>query len=112
MSTDEILLRLTRMAEGLDLSEYIEYEELYRVGDDGVAYVTKMVPVLDLDKLQEDGLGHLIRKVTLQGFELHDPMSALVHLGNYHKLFVKMVDMTSGGEKIKVVGLGVDTDKL
>lgn len=49
----------------------------------------------------ENGYGHLIKKLSVRptkegvaiSLELHDPQSALVHLGRHHKLFTNEVEL-------------------
>lgn len=56
---------------------------------------------LDLDKAKANGSIRLIKKIRyhketgmVESVELHDPQSAAVHLGKYHKLFTDKVEST------------------
>lgn len=114
MSADEVLTRLAEHARG-DMGDFID--------------IDSMSFSLDLNKAKEKGLTRLIKKVrdrvvmtsnkdgeetethTLE-IELYDAKSALDTLAKYHGLLVDRTDVTSGGEPIKVIGIGVDLDKV
>ena len=114
MSADEVLSLLSEHARG-DMGNFVDIES--------------MSYGLNLEKAKELGLTHLIKKVkdrvvmtsnkdgeetethTLE-IELYDAKSALDTLARYHGLLVDRKDITSGGQPIKVVGLGVDVDKV
>lgn len=114
MSADEVLQRLAEHARG-DMGDFIDIES--------------MSFSLDLQKAKELGLTRLIKKVkdrvvmtsnkegeetethTL-GIELYDAKSALDTLAKYHGLLVDRTDVTSGGQPIKVIGIGADLDKI
>jgi phage terminase small subunit len=114
MSADEVLQRLADMARG-DVGDFMNIES--------------MSFDLDLQKAQEAGKTHLIKKVRQQtvtrvnktgdeeetntlDIELYDAQSALVTLGKHLGIFKDNVDLTSGGKPIQVVGIGINTDAL
>lgn len=74
MSAEEVAVRLTEQGRG----SYAEYINAFG----GV----------DLDRLQKDGKGHLVKKIkhTKEGLEIefYDAQAALVQIGKIHKLFV------------------------
>ncbi|HZU86872.1 MAG TPA: terminase small subunit [Anaerolineaceae bacterium] len=57
---------------------------------------------IDWDELKRRG--HLVKKITPTRYgyaiELHDAQAALVHMGSYHQLFTKKIDLTSGGKPL------------
>lgn len=114
MTADEVLQRLAEHARG-DMGDFIDIES--------------MSFSLDLQKAKELGLTRLIKKVRdrvvmtsnkdgeetethVLEIELYDAKSALDTLAKYHGLLVDRTDITSGGQPIKVVGVGIDVDKL
>lgn len=114
MPAQEVLKRLSEHARG-DLGEFLDIES--------------MSFMVALAEAKEKGITHLIKKVKERTvmtsnkdgeetethtfeLELYDAQAALVHLGRYHKLFTDNTDITSGGEKIKVIGVGVNLDDL
>jgi len=72
---------------------------------------------IDLDKLQADGLGYLLKgtRPTPAGtvYLFHDGQNALIHLGKHHKLFTEKHEVTGkdGAPLFQDVS-GVDFDKL
>src|SRR3972149_3261472 len=108
MRADEVLLRLSDMARG-DLGDFMDIES--------------MSFNLSLKKAKELGITHLIKKVKQRTtirqkkdgdeeeehwieIELHDAQSALDKLARVHSLFNDKIDLTSGGEKIRVTITG------
>ena len=101
MVADEVLARLADIARG-NMVDFISVNGHTRV---------------DFKKAEALGKLHLIKSYSKNArtgvrIELHDPLKALELLGKAHGLFTDRVDITSGGEPIKVIGLGIDTDKL
>ena len=92
MSADEVLARIKAMAMAFDVADYIEQVPTYVVDKDGKKWFGGYTLKLDIDKLQEDGFSHLIKKIrqTKEGFfvEWHDALAALNLLGKHHKLFI------------------------
>ena len=103
MSAREVIARLSDQARG-SLGDFLD------IGDD-------YEPTLNLGKARREGKLHLLKKFKQKKFtyvnkedeetvtewievELHDPQSALVHIGRYHGLFTDRTDITSGGEVI------------
>lgn len=80
MSANEVLDRLSSQARGIP-------GECFRVAGPLVG--------VDLEKLKEKNLLHLIKKFSydkngkLQSVEFYDSQTALAHLGKYHALFVE-----------------------
>lgn len=111
MPADEVLSRLADMARAT-ADDFLEiYESPLTdiagnpvLGKDGQPIVRRF-PSLDLEKMRERGMLHLVKKVTYTAHgpsvELYDAQAALVKLGEYHKLF--------GG---KSVNLNVTPDDL
>ena len=95
MGSNEVLVRLGKMARGFDKTKYIELKETYVIKEkDGKVYRQFKGYTLkfDLDQLQEDGFSHLIKSIkqSAQGgidVEWHDQMAALVHIGRHHGSF-------------------------
>jgi phage terminase small subunit len=114
MTADEVLTRLAEHARG-DMGDFMD--------------ISSMAFGLNLNKANELGLTRLIHKIkqrtvthidkegeeeetnTIE-FELYDAQSALVQLGKHHELFTDNTDITSGGQLIKVIGIGINTDAL
>lgn len=92
MTSNETLVRLGQMAKGVDLSEYIEMKEIFRMDEDGKSDLYDIKAYFDIEKFNKDGHGHLIKSVTQTSHgirvELHDQMSALVHIGKHQQLFI------------------------
>ncbi|KKN22474.1 hypothetical protein LCGC14_0914830 [marine sediment metagenome] len=95
MGSNEVLVRLGQMARGFDMTKYVKLTETFRVREkDGKFYkeFAGYTMKIDIDKLQEDGFSHLIKKIkqTSRGgvdVEWHDQMAALVHIGRHHGSF-------------------------
>lgn len=114
MTADEVLTRLAEHARG-DMGDFMD--------------INSMSFGLNLVKAKELGLTRLIHKIkqrtttiihkdgeeeehnTIE-LELYDAQAALVQLGKHHELFTDNTDITSGGQQIKVVGIGFDTDEI
>ncbi len=98
METDEVLVRLGKMAKSVDLSDYIEMKEEY-FEIEGVVLSGGFKAYFDIDKFRKDGHGHLIKSITQTAHgikvELHDQMAALVHVGKNLQLFT---------DKLKIEG--------
>lgn len=111
MPADEVLTRLADMARATADDFLTIYESPLNditgqpvLGRDGQPIV-RYFPSLDLEKMRERGMLHLVKKVTYTAHgpsvELYDAQAALTKLGEYHKLF--------GG---KSVNLNVTPDDL
>ena len=102
MSADEALQKIADIARG-DMGDFLD--------------IGSMAFQVDLDKAQEKGLTHLIKKVRMRTtttlaatgvetetsdieIELYDKLSALVSIGKHHALFTDRTDITSGGKPI------------
>jgi len=114
MSADEVLHRLAEHARG-DMGNFIDIESmsfslnLQKAKELGLTYLIKEIEdhvVMTSNKDGEETETHHIK------IKLVDSKSALDTLAKYHGLLVDRTDLTSGGQPIKVVGLGVDTDKV
>ena len=86
MSADEVLLRLAMQARG-EQDAFAESD-----GRGGI--------FINLQKLYDAGLGHLVKSITRDGktnritkVEFYDAQAALLHLGKHHKLFTEKVEM-------------------
>ena len=84
MSADEVLRRLADQARAT-------MEDFISEGPLG--------PDVDLEKAREAGKLHLLKKFKVDkdggvAIELHDPQTALVHLGRYHGLFLDKTALT------------------
>ena len=87
MSADEVLARLADHARS-SLADFMT--------DEGA---------LDLAKAREAGKLHLLKKIRWDkdgelAIELHDPQTALVHIGRYHALFVDKTALTDPSGKL------------
>lgn len=102
MPADEVLLRLTQQARGIDSTSFVEIEQLYTVIDD-IPLLTGQAMRIDLAKIRELGLGHLIKKISQNTsggmtIEWHNPQKALELLGRYHRLFTDKVEVDLSDE--------------
>lgn len=92
MGANEVLARITTMAKGFDVAEYVEQEPVYRVDKKGNQYLAGYAMLIDFIKLQKDGLSHLIKRVYTTkygvGVEWQDPFSSLNLLAKHHKLLI------------------------
>lgn len=94
MSTNEILHRLAAMARA-DVTDF------WQVNEQGQPY-------FDFAACKTAGMLHLIKKVNygkdgeVTSIEFYDAAAQLVHLGQNQGLFVKKVDLTSGGKTITI----------
>lgn len=121
MTSDEVLGRLGNMARSFDMTKYISLRERFDV-------VTKMVDEeekhyrefagyvvsFDLEKLQEDGHSHLVKKIkqNAQGgieIEWHDQKDVLIHLDKQNRQFGAL-DLD--GKKGIIAIIGFDPDKV
>lgn len=97
MPAEEVLLRLTQQAKGADITDFATMEATYEKDDKGEVYLSGYTLKIDLDKIQESGLGHLIRKISQNNsgitIEWHNPQKALELLGKYHNLFTDKVEV-------------------
>jgi hypothetical protein len=113
MSAREVIARLSDQARG-SLGDFLDIED----GRD---------PALSLAKAKRENKLHLLKKYKQKRtsyvnkddeetvtewieVELHDPQSALVHIGRYHGLFTDKTDITTGGDKLEVVVRYAETD--
>lgn len=89
MTAAEALVRMTSQARA-DLGPY-----LHRDAETGRMYV-------DVDQLVADGLGYMIKSVSLRQtihgqqvkVELHDAQAALKLIGTHHRLFVEQTELS------------------
>ena len=92
MGANEVLARITTMAKGFDIADYIKQIPTYNVDKNGKEWFTGHALKLDLGKLQVDGYSHLIKKIrqTKEGLmvEWQDPLASLGLLAKHHKLLV------------------------
>ena len=92
MGANEVLARITTMAKGFDIADYVEQIPTYRVDKSGKEYLYGYAVLINVDKLQKDGHSHLIKRVypTKQGVgvEWQDPLASLSLLAKHHKLLV------------------------
>jgi len=110
MSADEVLIRLADMARS-DMGDFLD--------------ISGMGFNIDLAKAKELGLTKLIKKVKQRTtitsdrdgneeenhwieFEIYDAQAALDKLARHHSLYNDNIDITSGGEIIRVTLLGKD----
>lgn len=97
MKADEVLSRLSGMAKGVDILDYITQVPIYGLDSEGDQYFKGYDLKIDFEKLQEDGHSWLIKKIrqTKEGLsiEWHDAMAALIQLGRNHKLFTDTIDL-------------------
>jgi len=95
MSADEVLARLAGQARA-DIADYV------------VVDLVTGEPKVDLRNVR--GKTHLIKSIqqTAHGVkvELYDAQAALEKIGRAHGLFTDRVDVTTGGERIKLVAIG------
>lgn len=100
MTADEVIARLADIARG-NMADFISVNGHTR---------------LDFKKAETLGKLHLVKSYSKgkQGvrIELYSALDALEKLGKAHGLFIERQDITSGGQPISVIGVGVDTDKL
>jgi phage terminase small subunit len=92
MAADEVLARLAEQAR-FNPVPYILFEE-FRDEEGGL--IVKAFAGIDLDKLQEDGLGHVLKGIskTRNGLkiEFHDAQRALELIGKHLGLFKERVE--------------------
>jgi hypothetical protein len=111
MSAMEVLERFGQQARG-------DHSQFYEDDFNGGIYV-------NLKKLCDAGLGHLIKSITRDGVtkritkvEFYDSQAAMRDLGKYHKLFTERTDITNSDgsmrpttyQFIPYVPTGADTD--
>jgi hypothetical protein len=103
MSADEVLARLTQQAT-VNIADFIEEAEVTKIDEHGLS-VTVTVFGLNWKALQERGF--LVKKIsnTANGvsIELHDGQTALIKLGEKHKLFAGRLELSGpDGKPIEV----------
>ncbi len=113
MGANEVVARLTALAQGLDIIDYVEQRETYAINKAGQEYFAGYDIKVDFKRLQADGYGYLIKKIraTAQGtiVEFHDSVQSLIQLGKHHGLFIDKfegkldVQTTSTPEAVKVL---------
>ena len=100
MSADEVLRDLATMAHGVNLVDYVEIKEVVKETKSGKEYYDVFMS-FDLDKFNEDGYGHLVKRIkqTANGLdiELYDRKSALELIGKHHALFTEKIEQTNTG---------------
>lgn len=100
MKADEVLARLSDMAEGT-IEDFVSINE----------YTGQ--PHIDFRKARELGKLHLIKRIKynkdgfVDSIELHDPQSALVHLGKAYALFTDKVEHSWRETAISEIRAGV-----
>lgn len=96
MDADEVMFRLTEHARPPDITEFIKLEWLYAPDLTGKLVPTSQALNVDLDKIREMGIGHLIKSIkqTRSGIsiEWHDPQRALELIGKAHGKFRDQVE--------------------
>lgn len=105
LSADQVLMQLSEMALGLDLTMYFNKEKVYGIDSNGEKYLKGIKIDFDFEKLQEDGKSSLIKSVKVDKsnniqIEFFDRLGALEKLGRYHKLFTQKVDVTTDGQPL------------
>ena len=95
MGANEVLARLTSLAEGVDILDYIEQVETYAINKAGKQYFAGYDIKVDFKRLQNDGYGDLIKKVrtTAQGtqVEFQDSIQPLIQLAKVHGLLIEKI---------------------
>lgn len=121
MTSDEVLGRLGNMARSFDMTKYISLRERFDVVTRTVNEKEKhyrefagYVVSFDLEKLQEDGHSHLVKKIkqNAQGgieIEWHDQKDVLIHLDKQNRQFGAL-DLD--GKKAIIAVIGFDPDKV
>lgn len=96
MPAEEVLVRLSQQAKGADVTDFAEMVTIHEIGEDGEKVVSDIRLNIDLEKIHDLGLGHLIKKISQTGsgisIEWHNPQKALELLGKYHKLFTEKIE--------------------
>ena len=117
MGANEVLERLGAMARSFDMTKYIELKEQNKITTKVVngkqkhyKEFTGYVVSFDLEKLQEDGFSHLVKKIkqTNQGsieIEWHDQKHALELIGKHHKLFTEKIELEGS---LDLIGISDD----
>ena len=89
MSANEVLIRLAEQARG-EHGQYITTKGF-----------------IDVEQLVNDGKAYLIKAIKPGAhgdtYEFYDSQNALALLGKHHGLFTDKMDVTSGGEPLKVI---------
>ena len=102
MSAEEALTLLSQQAKGVDVTQFVEMREFYERDDQGDLVLADERLHIDLDKIREMGLGHLIKGIsqTSGGIRVQwvDPQKALELMGRYHKLFTDRVEHSGSVE--------------
>ncbi len=90
MSATETMRHLAFMARGVDVTKYVTVEIVE--DDEGNK---RQVRSFDIDKLRDDGLGHLIKSITpLRSglkIEFYDRLGALNSIAKHHALFTDVI---------------------
>ena len=102
MRSNEVLRRLGEQARA-NIAELIEFKDVTVYegkGDNQTSYEIRM-PTINEEALAK--YGHLVKKIRANRYgvdiELHDPQTALVHIGRHHKLFTDTVDVNANVNK-------------
>lgn len=104
MPAPEVLYRLTSIARGTGYDFVTVYESPLTdlsgepvLGKDG-APIVRRFPSLDLEKAEQHGMLHLVKKIGYTAFgpsvELYDAQAALALIGKHHGLFVEKIDIS------------------
>lgn len=92
MSSNETLQRLSKVARWFDITKYIELRPTHVKDKLGNVFESGVYLWVDLERLQADGLGHLIKRIkqNTAGYldiEWHDSMKALELIGKTQGIF-------------------------
>lgn len=97
MTSNEVLKELSDMAQGVDITNYIDFKETYALDKNGKAYFTGLTIIPDIDKMQADGVSKLIKEVRQINkgitFVMYDKLKALEDVGKFHVLFTDKIQI-------------------
>lgn len=95
MSANEVIARLSDFARG-DLTFLLNADgepDLAKAKSYGVTHLIKEYEIETTRYVDPDNI-EIAKIVTKSKLKIHDALSALVHLGRYHKLFTDKVELT------------------
>ena len=98
MNANEVLYRLTEQAKAPDMTQFLEMKDTYIQHPilDGEVMFNGVTLTVDLNKIQELGLGHLIKSIgqTSGGIKIewYNAKEALELLGRHHGLFKDQIE--------------------
>jgi phage terminase small subunit len=108
MTTDEVLARFAQQVR-FDPTPYLLFQEVFDENEDAPV---KVLMGIDIDKLQADGLGYLIKTIskTRTGvrIEWHDGQRALELIGKHLGLFKEQIEHSGKIDIAKVGEMGDD----